>query len=390
VDKALTISIEEARMRIVNAQLLNSENGGSTISLIKQLGYVQIDTISIAERAHNHILFTRNHNFSKEEFNQLLLSKQIFEYWSHAASYLPMDDYKYSLYRKNEYKKGKKHWFEKDDKTVKHVLNRIKKEGPLQSKDFKHAKNGSRDWYSWKPSKVALEQLFMEGRLMVAYRQGFRKVYDLTERVLPENIDSYIPNTDEYVEYLINRSIQSQGLVAINEIDYLQKGIKPTLRKVLNDKLKKGEVRKVLIKNYNQEYYTFDSSFVGAINKSIHILSPFDNLVIQRKRVKELFNFDYQIECYLPETKRKYGYYCLPLLYNNQFVGRLDPKADRKTGLFTVKNLWFESDFIAQEDFFYLFVKEIKSFCSFCGCHTIAVDSCNVKGYREKITHLLG
>ena len=125
----LNISIEEARAGIVNAQLLNSKANVSTLSVIKHLGYVQIDTLSVAERAHNHVLFTRNTKYENGELNALLTSNQIFEYWSHAASYLPMDDFRFSLFRKNEYKKGKKHWFEKDDKYMKHVLNRIKREG---------------------------------------------------------------------------------------------------------------------------------------------------------------------------------------------------------------------------------------------------------------------
>ncbi|MDH5366072.1 MAG: winged helix DNA-binding domain-containing protein [Cyclobacteriaceae bacterium] len=389
MNTTINISIEEARARIVNAQLLGLSGIQNTLSVIKHLGYVQIDTLSVAERAHNHVLFTRNNEYDNEELNKLLSKKQIFEYWSHAASYLPMDDYRFSLYRKSEYKKGKNHWFEKDDKVIKSVINRIKKEGPLQSKDFKHNKNGRGEWYTWKPTKIALEQLFMEGRLMVSHRNGFQKVYDLTDRVLPDDIDKSIPTIDDYVEYLIMRSIKSQGLVSINEINYLIKGIKPILSKVLKAKLKNGEVIKVNIKNLNQEYYTFDSSFVDTDNKSLHILSPFDNLVIQRKRLKELFNFDYQIECYVPEAKRKYGYYCLPLLYKNQFVGRLDPKADRKTGMFTVKSLWFEPNFIADDQFFTLLVNKLELFSRFCGCYTIEINFCNVKEYKYKLSQLL-
>lgn len=385
----LNISVEEARASIVNAQLLDSKDVNNTLSVIKHLGYVQIDTLSVAERAHNHVLFTRNHKYDNKELNELLTNKQIFEYWSHAASYLPMDDFRFSLFRKKEYKNGKKHWFEKDDKVIKHVISRIKKEGALQSKDFKNEKNGGGEWYTWKPAKIALEQLFMEGRLMVTYRQGFQKVYNLTERVLPENLDKSIPTTDEYVEYLISRSIQSQGIVAQNEIDYLLKGLKPAINKIIKAKLERAEVKKVMIKGIDQKYYTYDSSIVATTNKSLHILSPFDNLVIQRKRLKELFDFDYQIECYVPEAKRKYGYYSLPVFYDNQFVGRLDPKAERKTGLFIVKFLWFEPNYIPDDQFFNLFAQQLKSFASFCGCDTIVIDFCNKKDYKRKISRLL-
>lgn len=204
------LSLEEARILALKSQGLLQPNFGKgkagTLSAINHIGYVQIDTLSVAARAHHHTLWTRVPDYKEDYLNQLLeKDKSIFEYWSHAASYLPMNDYRFSLRNKKGYADGKSHWFGQDKKMNKFVLDRIKAEGPLQSKDFEHRRNGPGNWYEWKPAKKALEQLFMEGKLMVVKRQGFQKVYDLSERVLPSNVNTDLPTEKEFAEYLIKK-----------------------------------------------------------------------------------------------------------------------------------------------------------------------------------------
>ena len=159
----------------------------ATLSAIEHLGYIQIDTISAIERAHHHTLWNRNPRYKPSHLDQLLADKKVFEYWSHAASYLPMRDYRYSLPRKQAIKNGEQnHWYERDERLMKSILQRIDSEGPLMARDFENKGKKSGEWSS-KPAKRALENLFMQGDLMVPYhRVNFQKVYHLTERVLPK------------------------------------------------------------------------------------------------------------------------------------------------------------------------------------------------------------
>lgn len=372
-----SISIDEARKIALHSQgLLSNSFKNKTLHAIEHLGYVQIDTLSVVARAHHHTLWSRLSNYKESDLHHLLeKDKRIFEYWSHAASYLPMTDYRFSLPIKAEYSKGKSHWFAQDLKIKKFVLEKIKKEGALQSKDFEHIRKTPGNWYEWKPAKRALEQLFMEGELMVAKRQGFQKVYDLTERVLPDWVDTKSPSSAEYAAYLIRTAIHANGIVTENEIAYLRKGIKPIIQKVIKQMLESKELIALKIKNKDELYYSSTNILSNSLKindeQEVNLLSPFDNAVIQRKRLQTIFNFDYTIECYVPEAKRVYGYFCLPILYGTEFIGRLDPKADRKAKIFYVKNMYFEKGFKPDTAFTLAFINKLKEFASFNACTKI-------------------
>ena len=178
---------------------------------------------------------------------------------------------------------------------------------------------------------------------MVSNRQKFQKVYDLTENVLPINTDTTIPTTDEYCEHLIKTYLYAQGLGTSENIAYLRQGLKPTVQNYLVNMCKKGELYKITVNE--KEYYALPdrlSLLNNRIHKKVHILSPFDNMVIQRKRLKELFDYDYQIECYVPAAKRKFGYFCLPILYGDELVGRIDCKAFRKERVLKINSVFQE------------------------------------------------
>lgn len=376
--KAMELSKEQARRLAVYAQGLNKAPQDS-LAAIKQLSYIQIDSISVAARAHHHVFHTRNSSHVEDDLDKLVLEKKVFEYWSHAAAFLPMDDFRFSLYPKGEVLKAEKFWFEKNKKVMRHVLRRIRTEGPLQSKDFDHPPQGPNPWYEWKPAKIALQILFMEGRLMVAGRQGFQKVYDLTERVLPEGINLKKPTQKGFCGYLTDRAVKAHGLVTEAEVGYLRKGLKKPIHKVLQEKVREKELVKVVLPGNEALYYTTPGylDMIDEIKPSekLHLLSPFDNLVIQRKRLQKLFDFDYQIECYVPEKKRVFGYYTLPVLWGEQFAARLDPKVDRKTGVLHIKNLWLEESFEADEAFLHALTGKLKEFATFCGCKRLVIDN---------------
>ncbi|MDQ7048954.1 MAG: crosslink repair DNA glycosylase YcaQ family protein [Enterobacterales bacterium] len=219
----------------------------ATYQAIKSLGYVQIDSISMVERAHHHSLWNRQAGYSASHIDQLLADKKIFEYWSHAAAYLPMDHYRFSLPRKMAFKRGEKHWFEQDTKSQALVLNRIKTEGPLQAKDFKDTRQTKSGWWDWKPAKKALEQLYMQGDLMVVKRQGFQKVYDLKQRVLPANIDTSMPTEDAYFQHLIMIYLKANAVGTAEQISYLLKGVKSSIQNCCLQMCEQGRLISITI-----------------------------------------------------------------------------------------------------------------------------------------------
>lgn len=389
------ISIQDARHMVVKCQGLNNEaSTPAPIQTIKQVGYIQIDTISVVERAHHHTFYVRSPEYTRSHIDHMLsVEKSIFEYWSHAASYLPMEDFRFSLVRKAEFAKGDNHWYQKDKKVARFVLKKIMEEGPLQSKDFEDNYKHPKGVWSWKPTKRALEQLFMEGKLMTAKRVGFQKVYDLTERVLPAGTNTTRPTRREFCRHLITKTIQAQGLVTEREMTYLRKGLQPTLGNTLKLMLSAKEIVKVQVDGLDFDYYASKETLDRLQEKwqpeVVHILSPFDNLVIQRDRVKQLFRFDYQIECYVPEAKRKFGYFCLPILFGKSFAGRLDAKADRKTGVFHIKNIWLEQDFNPDEVFLEMFCKKLIQYATFCGCSRVNIMRSSPKSLKSALTSIL-
>jgi uncharacterized protein YcaQ len=313
---------------------------------IKHLSYIQIDSISVIQRAHHHCLWSRVNNYQPDFIEQLIAQKQIFEYWSHAASYLPMQDYRFSLPKKQAIAAGEKHWRDKNPIAEKRVIQRIQQEGPLRAKDFEResTKKGT-GWWDWKPDKVALEQLFIEGELMVVERRGFQKVYDLTERVLPTGLDTSAPTANEFERHLISCYLRANGFANPQQISYLRRGLKGHITQTCQEMLENNELQQMTIGE--QVYYALPN-VIDLLKQSfnrnqVNILSPFDNAVIQRKRLSQIFGFDYQIECYVPPAKRQFGYFSLPLLWGTVFVGRMDAKIDRKTHILHIQNLNLET-----------------------------------------------
>ncbi|HJW30854.1 MAG TPA: crosslink repair DNA glycosylase YcaQ family protein, partial [Saprospiraceae bacterium] len=189
------ISKQEARRIILAAQGLDKMNPfgsgpKSVVKAVEHLGYVQIDTISVVERAHHHVLWNRIPAYQASWLDQAQKkSRAVFEYWAHAAAYLPMKDFRFSLPVMHAFKSKKDRWPKSQRTEMKKVLDRIKAEGPLMSRDFESTHKGG-SWWDWKPAKWALQRLFLEGALMVSHREGFQRIYDLPDRIIPEGIDT--------------------------------------------------------------------------------------------------------------------------------------------------------------------------------------------------------
>ncbi|MFZ1388113.1 MAG: crosslink repair DNA glycosylase YcaQ family protein [Thiolinea sp.] len=376
--KTLALSPIEARRLVLSSQLLNTPIANldalaATQKIIEHLGYIQIDTISVIERAHHHTLWTRNTTYQAQHLDQLLEQKQIFEYWSHAAAYLPMCDYRFSLRRKQALASGKlDHWYERDNKLMQEVLARISAEGPLMAKDFENTEKVG-DWQS-KPSKRALEYLFMQGELMIPTRKNFHKVYELTERVLPATVDTRTPSEDEYLNYLILHYLRAQGLAQETDFGHLIKGVKAELKKAVKSLLADGQLLEIKL---NEQTWLSTPENLKQLDQpplqnQLKILSPFDNLVIQRERMRKLFNFDYQLECYVPEAKRKYGYFVLPILWKGELVARMDCKAERKEKRLVIHQVWTEPTLQDKDGFREALAAELEKFKQFNRCETIS------------------
>ena len=327
----------------------------ATLRAIQRLGYVQIDTISVVARAHHHVLQSRVPDYQPAHLDRLLETGKIFEYWSHAAAYLPMRDYRYALPKMRAMARGEDRWIRsRDQRLMTRILDRIRIDGPLQAKDFdtpkKHEASG---WWSWKPAKQALEQLFMEGRLMVSRRERFQKVYDLAERVLPPDVNLTEPSTREFARFLIRQALDAHGFADAGNMTYLRRSRE--LRKAVTNELEEmrgnGTLERFTIaSDSGKEMLLYAKPEIlearaPAARSSARVLSPFDNAVIQRRRSETLFGFDYQLECYVPASKRRYGYFCLPLLYRDRFIGRADCKAHRREGLMEIKALFIEDQY---------------------------------------------
>ena len=378
--------------------LLQTQSFGRGINgarnAVNHIGYVQIDTISVVERAHHHVLYSRVPGYTPAMLNQMLLDRDVFEYWSHAAAFLPIQDFRFSLSYKYAIKNGQTHWYKNpDQKLMAELLARIRSEGPLKSRDVEAATENRGVWWDWKPAKKALEQLYMQGDLMVSSREGFQKTYDLTERVLPAYIDTQMPSVRAFAEHLLDQQLRCHGLVSLKGLTYQRRNteLRQAMKDLVNERLSEGYLESFQM--HSGEVFVMESgAFERPLPKAsprMRILSPFDNSVIQRERIKALFQFDYQLECYVPEEKRQYGYFCLPLLFKDELIGRMDCKAHRKTRVLEVKSLYFEQNGFDEEAVIPAFVDAITVFGQFQNCDSVTLSNVYPKHLSARLKQVL-
>ncbi len=378
------ISLRHARALAIHSQGLTAaypfKGKAGALQVIEQIGYAQIDTLSVVNRAHHHVLWSRVDGYRPHHLHELLEEKAVFEYWAHAAAYLPMRDYRFTIPRQEAVRASDGMWHHRNPGLIAYALDRIRAEGPLMSRDFE--KSAGKLYFSnnqegWSASAIshALFQLFMEGELMVVGRKGFQKVYDLTERALPAGVDTRRPGREEYIRHLIERDIRAHGLLKASEIGYLIRNSTADINRQLAEMTAAGEIVRLPVEGLAQPYYAFPATLETLDTlpreRRIRILSPFDNLIIQRKRTEELFGFSYTLECYVPKDKRKVGYFSLPLLCGTEFVGQIDLKAERKTKALRIKNLVWEGGKAGEEPLWKALAGSLKEFAAFNECERI-------------------
>lgn len=386
------------RLALAAQGLLQTQAFGSGLAgarkAVEHLGYIQIDSISVVERAHHHIIHTRVPKFEPAMTNQMLLDGEIFEYWTHAAAFLPIADFRFSLPYKNAIKNGQTHWFKtRDTKLMDELLARIRIDGPIRSRDLESNTTTGAGWWDWKPAKKALEQLYMQGDLMVSDRQGFQKTYDLSERVLPSHVNSKMPSMEEFTAHLLDQQLRCHGLVSLKGLTYLRRNteLRKTMNALVNERLAQRSLEQVRVSS--GEVFVLATAALERrlprLNKRMLILSPFDNSVIQRDRLKALFEYDYQIECYVPEAKRRYGYFSLPLLYRDAFIGRMDCKAHRKVRHFEIKSLYLEQHDFDEDEIIAAFINAIAQFCHFQNCDSVSLLKAQPKHLTQSLRSAL-
>ncbi len=418
---AARLSLKQVRSLNIASQRLNNQKPArgkdGVLEIVEHLGYIQIDTISVIERAHHHVLWTRVPDYKPAMLHELQAKeRRVFEYWGHAASYLPMKDYRFYLERMRSFPQGWNYWtaelFEKSRGVMVQVLERIRKEGPLGSADFENPKGEKRGtWWDWKPAKAALEMLFWKGDLMVTERRNFQRIYDLTERVLPSWADTRIPDKGEVGRFLVTRALKTGGIATAREIrDHIHLADQKMIDDAIRELLDAGEVVEVEVEGLDgKEYYSLRKNVEdswkeegkrGAARcapgerrakraRRAYLLSPFDNLVIQRARIKRLFGFDYQLECYVPQNKRKHGYFMLPILWGEELVGKLDPKAERKDGVLVVRNVVFEKEFKDFDALVPELAKGIRDLATFNGLDRVRVEKTSPARLRTALNKSL-
>jgi len=339
------ISPSQARRIWLRAQRLDTAepfgNGpAATLAAIRHLGYVQIDTIHVIERCHHHILFTRIPEYRREHLHRAqTLDKSIFEYWTHALSYIPVEDMRYYVSSMRRYWRQRHTWFTNvKDSDVRKVLTRIRKNGPLTIRDIDDDELVEKDhaWASRKPSKRALSLAFFKGMVTVSERVGMLKTYELICRHFGWSRLPPSASTSQTIDYLVDRSLRSQGLVSVESVAYLNSKVKKDVRRAIEKRVRRKELVPVSIQGAGKWQHWASPEVLEQRpeqdRESVHVLSPFDPVMNQRKRVQLIFGYEHRFEAYVPKAKRVFGYFACPVLVGEEVVAAIDLKADRERG----------------------------------------------------------
>jgi uncharacterized protein YcaQ len=342
-EKSFALSKSDARRIWLQAQRLdtNAPFGGgpaATRAAVEHLGYVQIDTINVIERCHHHILYTRIPAYQREHLRQAQsVDKSVFEYWTHALSYLPTEDMRFYVNAMKRQWHRRSVWFTAaKEADLRKLLTRIRKHGALTIRDIDDDVLVEKDhaWASRKPSKRALQFAFYRGLLTVSQRVGMLKTYELMTRHFGWQRLPRAASEREILSYLLDRALRAQGVVSVDSVCYLDAKRKPAMRQLIETRVRRKELVAVEFEGAGKWQHwtrpeTLDAGFDGA-EALVHILSPFDPLINQRKRLALFFDYEHIFEAYVPKAKRRFGYFALPVLVGDEIVALVDLKTDRE------------------------------------------------------------
>jgi uncharacterized protein YcaQ len=340
--KPIPLTTTAARRIWLRAQRLDTRSpfgdGAQAVAdAVNHLGYVQIDTINVIERSHHHILFSRMPTYKRGDLRRAQsVDRSVFEYWTHALAYVPTQDFRFFVPDMKYYRREGHGWFAAVTPADNRKVMRLVKAGPLSIRDIDDdvLREKDHEWASRKPSKRALQLAFYTGALTVSERTGMLKTYDLTLRHFGWDRLPKAATSTEKIAYLLDRALRSQGIVSLDSICHLDAPSKAAVRKLIDARIRRGELISVALDGAGKhEHWTTPPSIEDSSEGEqglVHILSPFDPLIIQRKRTNLFFGYEHKFEAYVPKEKRQLGYFALPVLVGNEIVAALDLKTDRK------------------------------------------------------------
>jgi uncharacterized protein YcaQ len=340
--KPVPLSQRDARRIWLAAQRLDVEapfgaGAQAVADAVAHLGYVQIDTINVIERCHHHILFTRIPDYRRADLREAQsVAKSVFEYWTHALSYVPTRDFRFFVPDMRLHRREGHKWFSSVKTADTRKVMRLLRQGALTIRDIEDDVLTEKEhlWASRKPSKRALQLAFYEGRVTISERNGMLKTYALIEQHFGWDKTPKAATTTETTAYLLDRALRSQGVISLDSACHLDAPRKKAMRRLIEARLRRGELVSVALEGAGkQEHWTQAAALQGKGEGGIdlvHILSPFDPLMIQRKRTRLFFDYEHIFEAYVPKAKRKFGYFALPVLVGEDIVAAIDLKTDRQ------------------------------------------------------------
>jgi uncharacterized protein YcaQ len=350
-----SLSIRQARRLALAAQGLSGmratrpASAAALRSALSRVGAVQIDSVNVVARSHELALAARAGAHDPAAFDRLVYRRRAgFEHWGHAASFLPVESFRWFLPRMHAVRLETGKWFLKarsrHPEWYPRVLERIRAEGPLAASAFREPAAGRRGpWWDWTPAKAVLEDLFAQGVLLVHDRVRFERRYDLAERVMPGALEEAVPSPEEAALALTLLAARALGVATAADLaDYYRLPAAET-RLALAEATASGLLRRVGVEGWSKPaYLPADALVPGRVQHPPLLLSPFDSLVWSRERTERLFGFRYVLELYVPPARRQHGYYTMPVLMGEQLVARVDPKFDRPTGRLLLRGVIVE------------------------------------------------
>jgi uncharacterized protein YcaQ len=340
--KPIALTAAAARHIWLRAQRLDArapfgEGAEAVAAAVAHLGYVQIDTINVIERSHHHILFSRMPGYRRDHLKRAQShDKSVFEYWTHALAYVPTQNFRFFVPDMKYYRREGHGWFAAVTPADTRKVMRLVKAGPLSIRDIDDdvLREKDHEWASRKPSKRALQLAFYTGALTVSERTGMLKTYDLLLRHFGWDRLPKAASSTEKIAYLLDRALRSQAIVSLDSICHLDAPAKAAVRKLIEARIRRGELVSAALDGAGkQEHWatpaTLEETSEGE-SGLVHILSPFDPLIIQRKRTNLFFGYEHKFEAYVPKEKRQLGYFALPVLVDGEIVAALDLKTDRQ------------------------------------------------------------
>jgi hypothetical protein len=341
--KLLPLTKAEARRIWLRSQRLDTldpfgDGPQAIAAAVEQLGYVQIDTINVIERCHHHILYSRIPNYRRADLQQAQsVDKSVFEYWTHALSYVPSKDFRYFIPDMRLHKREGHKWFASvRPSDTRKVMRLLRRDGALTIRDIEDDVLTEKEhlWASRKPSKRALQLAFYTGEVTISERAGMLKTYELMTRHFGWDKPPKPASAIETTAYLLDRALRAQGLVSLDSICHLNAPTKAAVRRLIEARVRRKEMVPVALEGaVKQEHWARPETLEQAREGDgglVHILSPFDPLIIQRKRTELFFDYGHRFEAYVPKEKRLFGYFALPVLVGEDIVAAIDLKTDRK------------------------------------------------------------